>query len=304
MAIFKDITITVKQNTAILSDNIYLYLGDGGITLLISVIQNNCKFGNFKSGKTNIVEETESRWASICVEKADGEIIISDRCEIWDGKIRFEITKEFVNDISEAGIHKLQIHLYDSESEDGNRYTVPPVEFNVLEPLCGAKEPLLYPTFYKYRTSDGTNYRYLFFCYSGNSLEFIYNWDTSKVTDMSNMFARCFYITELDLSHWDVSNVTDADGMFDNCYSLEILDIRNWNFEHNNDLFGFTSCTKLHTIRADNCNARTLENLLRGVRYHIDSPIEGVTRTIYCNEQAFSKCNVGLPENWEFVFVN
>ena len=140
MAIVKDITITVKNNQASLSEPVYLYLGDGGITLLLTLIHNSCKFGNFKSGNTNIVEEAEARWASVCVLKPDKKPVISDRCEIWDGKIRFEITKDFIDEIEEAGTHQLQVHLYDGEDENSNRLTMPPVSIQVLKPICDYNE--------------------------------------------------------------------------------------------------------------------------------------------------------------------
>lgn len=40
------------------------------------------------------------------------------------------------------------------------------------------------------------------------------NFDTSKVTDMSNMFCNCQYVTSLDLSGFDTSNVTNMNRMF------------------------------------------------------------------------------------------
>ena len=49
----------------------------------------------------------------------------------------------------------------------------------------------------------------------------IYNWDVSKVTDMSNLFA---YKTNFntDISSWNVSNVTNMKGMFLNCMKLNV----------------------------------------------------------------------------------
>ena len=43
------------------------------------------------------------------------------------------------------------------------------------------------------------------------------NLDTSKVTDMSEMFRACNSIQSLDLSNFDTSEVTDMSGMFYNC---------------------------------------------------------------------------------------
>ena len=137
MAIIKNLTITVKNDKATMSENIYLYLGDGGVTLLIEVLQNHYKFGSFKSGNTNIVEDSAAQWASVCILKANNEVVFSERCEILDSKIRFEITKDFIDEIAEMGTHMLQIHLYDGPDEESNRLTIPPVSLSILKPICG-----------------------------------------------------------------------------------------------------------------------------------------------------------------------
>lgn len=304
MAIFKDITITVKENTATLSDNIYLYLGDGGITLLITLIQNNCKFGNFKSGNSNIIEEAEAKWASVCVEKPNGDVIVSDKCEIWDDKLRFEVTKEFVDEVSEAGTHKLQIHLYDSEYKNGNRYTIPPVEVNVLEPLCSYESKTIINTnFYKKRTLDGTDFSNLFHDYRGDSLDFLVNWDVSKVIYMDFIFSGCRYITEANLGNWETSSLRSCKDMFYGCSELEKVDMRNWNI--NLIMSGlFYNCDMLHTIRLDNCNDYTLKSILVNA-WLPTGLVNGETRKIYCNEEAFNKANITITtEGWEVIFVN
>lgn len=136
MAIVKDLTITVRKNISTLSEDVYLYLGDGGVTLLITILQNHSKFGSFKSSTSNIVEEQDTQWASVCILKSNNEVVFSDKCQIFDGKIRFEITKDFIDEIAEMGTHLLQIHLYDGEGEDSNRLTIPPVSLNILKPIC------------------------------------------------------------------------------------------------------------------------------------------------------------------------
>ncbi len=50
--------------------------------------------------------------------------------------------------------------------------------------------------------------------------------DTSRVTDMRDMFRDCESLTSLDLSGFDTSRVTDMRGMFDNCCALRRENIR------------------------------------------------------------------------------
>ena len=76
-------------------------------------------------------------------------------------------------------------------------------------------------------TSKVTNMRLMFkACTSLVSLDSS-GWDTSKVTDMTQMFGDCG-VTVLDLSGWDTSNVTDMSQMFSYCRTLTSLDLTGW----------------------------------------------------------------------------
>lgn len=54
-------------------------------------------------------------------------------------------------------------------------------------------------------------------------------WDTSNVTDMSEMFDHCSAIEDIDVSAWDVSNVESFSDMFAYASGLEHLDCSKWN---------------------------------------------------------------------------
>ena len=55
------------------------------------------------------------------------------------------------------------------------------------------------------------------------------NFNTSKVTDMSDMFHGCESLTSLDVSNFDTSKVTDMSSMFYGCSSLTSLALGNFN---------------------------------------------------------------------------
>jgi hypothetical protein len=76
-------------------------------------------------------------------------------------------------------------------------------------------------------------------------------WDTSKATNMSNMFAGCFQLTNLvfyyfgektQFEEWDVSSVENMSGMFANCYILNLgggnLDLNTWDVSNVQDMSG------------------------------------------------------------------
>ena len=74
-----------------------------------------------------------------------------------------------------------------------------------------------------------TNMRHMFYvCKNFISIEIrnISNWNTSKVTDMSCMFAGCQSLTSLpDISKWNTENVTNMECMFQSCTSLVLLGV-------------------------------------------------------------------------------
>ena len=138
MAIVKEVTLRVSNNKASIDKPIYLYLGDGEITLLISILDVTVKIGTYIES-TNLVREYGTKWASVCLLKPDNTIVYGSECSVSDNKLVFKISKEFIDELGEQGEHLLQIHLYDSNNIDGdnvNRYTIPPISLQVLKPLC------------------------------------------------------------------------------------------------------------------------------------------------------------------------
>ena len=74
--------------------------------------------------------------------------------------------------------------------------------------------------------------------------------DTSKITNMSNLFANCEY--DIDVSNWDVSNVTNMYNMFYCCKNFD-CDLSNWNVSNVTDMYSmFIAC--------ENFKGKGLEN--------------------------------------------
>ena len=76
-----------------------------------------------------------------------------------------------------------------------------------------------------------------------------YNFDTSKVSDMSNMFRRCKKLINVK-GIKDTSNVTNMNSMFRECGSLTCINnISNWNLSKVKDIsYMFYQCSKLTNI--------------------------------------------------------
>ena len=74
--------------------------------------------------------------------------------------------------------------------------------------------------------------------------------DTSKITDMSNLFMNCEY--DIDVSNWDVSNVINMGCTFYNCNMFTGKGLENWdvsNVTNMSDMFYY--CKKFDCDLSD-----------------------------------------------------
>ena len=86
-------------------------------------------------------------------------------------------------------------------------------------------------------------------------INFNNNFNTSKVTDMSDMFRNCSSLTSLDLSSFNTSSVTNMDYMFNNCSSLTSLDLSGFNTSKVTHMSGmFKGCSSLTSLDLSNFN--------------------------------------------------
>ena len=136
MAIVIERTITVNNDKSILDSPLYLYVGDGDITYLFTIKERKrvATFGEL--GSSNSLLSEINGYGEIRIYKPDGsEPAFTTRAEIVDDKLQAIFSYEHIDQLTEAGVHQLQIHLYDDDDSERNRFTIPPIELNVLFPV-------------------------------------------------------------------------------------------------------------------------------------------------------------------------
>ena len=136
MAIIIERTITINNDKATLDKPIYFYIGDGNITCLFTIkeIGKTARFGTINN--TNVIQENDSiDYGEARIYKPSKDHAETARAEIIDDKLQIEFNFDNIDEYSEAGVHKLQIHLYDNATGDRNRLTIPPIDINVLMPI-------------------------------------------------------------------------------------------------------------------------------------------------------------------------
>ena len=104
----------------------------------------------------------------------------------------------------------------------------------------------------------------LWFCYCTNltAIQNIEYLNTSNVTDMSNMFAYCSGLKNIDVSNFNTANVTDLGCMFNGCSSLTSLDVSNFNTDNVTNMgYMFQCCSSLTSLDVSNFNTANVTDL-------------------------------------------
>ena len=93
--------------------------------------------------------------------------------------------------------------------------------------------------------------------------------DTSKVTDMHQMFSGMSNLTKLDVTHFDTSKVTNMFGMFFGMSNLTKLDVTHFDTSKVTDMFGMFSgmskLTNLDVTHFDTSNVKKMNSMFEGM---------------------------------------
>ena len=80
-------------------------------------------------------------------------------------------------------------------------------------------------------------------------------WNTSKTTNMGGMFTDCWALASLDVSSFDTSNVTYMVSMFNNCWALASLDVSSFDTSNVTNMTSmFCYCSKLKSLDLSHFN--------------------------------------------------
>ena len=104
----------------------------------------------------------------------------------------------------------------------------------------------------KWDTSNVTDMSNLFYnCSLLKDIKFISNWDTSNLTNISNLFYNCINLTSIDdISKWNLEKVENMSNLFYNCKNIISLpDISSWNTKSVKDMRSiFCNCSSLKSL--------------------------------------------------------
>ena len=137
--------------------------------------------------------------------------------------------------------------------------------FNTLENLFSGISNIIKVDFSEFDSSKVTNMKNLFQnCISLKLINFSNKFITSNVIDMSGAFSGCTSLKYLDLSKLDTTNTQYMQSMFQDCNSLTLLNIPNFiesKVENINNIF--QGCSKLEYLNIYNSNFSSINNINR-----------------------------------------
>ena len=88
------------------------------------------------------------------------------------------------------------------------------------------------------------------------------NLDTSRTTNMYELFYNCANLTTVDTAAWDVSNVTNMCAMFENCTALTAVNAGNWNTgKVTNMSYMFHNCPSVTTLDVSGWDTAKVTNM-------------------------------------------
>lgn len=134
MAIRKDLEIRINNNTAVLNVPLFIYELDHGIELYFKLFDYKYKYDKdpdniLNSNDDDILE------AYTTIVNPTGYELTQINGELVNDTVKFVIDSKYTDELDEIGTYTLQIHIKCTHSE----FTIPPVQFDVLERLKGKK---------------------------------------------------------------------------------------------------------------------------------------------------------------------
>ena len=146
--------------------------------------------------------------------------------------------------------------------------------------------------FNNFNTSKVINMTSMFaFCKSLTSLD-LSSFDTSNVTNMYEMFGLCTNLTSLDLSSFDTGEVTNMGCMFRSCENLTTLDLSSFDTSNVTSMYEmFCLCKGLTSLDVSSFNTSNVTNM--------SDMFNGCNKLISLDLSSFNTSNV-TSMSWMF----
>lgn len=171
---------------------------------------------------------------------------------------------------------------------------------------------------HNFNTSKVTNMSGMFALTMFENID-LSNFNTSNVTNMSNMFYDCSNLVEINLKNFDTSNVSNMSGMFKNCAKITVLNLSSFNTSNVIDMSDmFLGCGKLAYLDLSSFDTNKVKDMswmfsscgLTGLnisKWNVDSVTDMSYMFSYCynlTELNLSGLNMNRVTNMKEMFYS
>ena len=139
---YRDIDVKISNYKSELSKPLVVFERDRGLEIYFNLIEYAYRFDK---SPTNLLENLVGAYATVTLVNPSGDEIRVNEVEITEeAKVKFIITEDLTDELTEIGTYQLQIHVNnDTEGRDTSVFSIPPFNFEVRERLKGRKNQLL-----------------------------------------------------------------------------------------------------------------------------------------------------------------
>ena len=138
---YREIGVRISDNKSELSRPLIIFERDRGLEIYFNLIDYAYKFDK---KPLNSLKNLVGAYATVTLINPSGYEISRDNVEITeDAKVKFVITEDLADELTEIGTYQLQIHVNnDIKGRDTSVFSIPPFNFEVRERLKGKKSKL------------------------------------------------------------------------------------------------------------------------------------------------------------------
>ena len=129
-------TITVGGQESIIDKPILLYRGDRDVLIEFTLLGDDYSFAN----EGNIIKSTNASHGQLVLNTPSGKNMFTDVTKCEEGKVKFLITYDMIDELDEVGFYSFQIRLFDEAQR--SRVSIPPVMngFELRRPIAAEDE--------------------------------------------------------------------------------------------------------------------------------------------------------------------
>lgn len=138
---YRDIDVKISDYKSELSKPLVIFERDRGLEIYFNLVEYAYRFDKNPS---YLLKNLVGAYATVTLVNPAGYEIRIDEVEITkDAKVKFVVTDDLTDELTEIGTYQLQIHINnDVEGKDTSVFSIPPFSFEVRERLKGKKSEL------------------------------------------------------------------------------------------------------------------------------------------------------------------